>query len=213
MATGREQGKGDVMGLLSKIAKVAKAVVKSPITKVAAGGVAIICPPVGISALAGLAAADKVVDAVDAGNAVRKQVAAGLGGRAGVPGGREPVAAALGQVQKNIARAKQGQTAAGIVKATAAAAKSDPDAARALATMKLVQAAKQGKPQAKLALLQQVRKQVAATIAAGVKPGATTQEKQASRLVTALVKETAARKRISRRFGVDKRNARVVRVA
>lgn len=201
------------MGLLSKIAKVAKAVVKSPITKAAAGGVAIICPPAGIGALAGIAAADKIVDAVDAGNAVRKQVAAGFGGRPGVAGGREPVAAALGQVQKGIARAQQGKTAAGIVKATAVAAKTDPNAKRALETMKLVQAAKLGKPAAKQALMLHVRKQIAGVVAAGVRPGATPQEKQAGRLVTALIKDTAARKRISRRFGVDKRTARVVRVA
>lgn len=51
------------MSIFSSIAKVAKAVIKSPITKVAAGGLAVAFPVVGIPAAAGVAIAGKVVDA------------------------------------------------------------------------------------------------------------------------------------------------------
>lgn len=51
------------MGIFGSIAKIAKAVVKNPITKVAAGGLAIAFPPIGIPAAAGVAIAGKVVDA------------------------------------------------------------------------------------------------------------------------------------------------------
>jgi len=54
-------------GLFKSIGKIAKAVVKSPITKIAAGALAIVVPPAGAAAIAGLAVANKAVDMVDAG--------------------------------------------------------------------------------------------------------------------------------------------------
>lgn len=200
------------MSFLSSIAKIAKSVVKSPITKVVAGGVAVVCPVVGVPALAGLAAADKVVDATDSGMAAVKAARSAVGGVAGVPGGRVPFAAAMAQHTLGN-RAKQGMVAARIVRNTAKLAKTDPEARRALNAMKLVKAAKQGQPAAKAALLGEVKKQIAYTITAGTKPGATPQEKQVARLTVALIKGTAARKRASRKFGVDRRTARIVRVA
>jgi len=201
------------MSFLSSIAKIAKSVVKSPITKVIAGGVAVVVPVVGVPALAGLAAADKVVDATDKGLAAVKAARSAVGGVAAVPGGRVPFAAALSQTAVG-ARAKQGMVAAKIVRNTAKLAKAgDHEAQRALATMKLVKAAKQGQPMAKAALLSEVKSQIAYTLKAGAAPNATPQEKQVARLTAALIRGTAARKRASRKFGVDRRTARIVRVA
>lgn len=68
-------GKG--IGKAAKsVGKVAKAVVKSPITKVVAGGVAVVFPPVGISAMAALTVADKVVTAAEQTKDVAKRAAA-----------------------------------------------------------------------------------------------------------------------------------------
>ena len=201
------------MSFLSSIAKIAKSVVKSPITKVVAGGVAVVCPIVGVPALAGIAAADKVVDATDAGLAAVKSARSAVGGVAGVPGGRVPFAAAMSQHTLGN-RAKQGMVAARIIKNTEKLAKSgDREAQRALNAMKLAKAAKQGNPMAKAALTETVKKQIAYTLRAGSKPSATPQEKQVARLTLALIKSTAARKRASRKFGVDRRTARIVRVA
>jgi len=60
------------MGFFSKIAKVTKSVVRSPITKVAAGGLAIAFPPAGIPAVAGLAIANTTLDRVDQAQAAAK---------------------------------------------------------------------------------------------------------------------------------------------
>lgn len=201
------------MSFLDDIAKVAKIVVKSPVTKVVAGGVAVVMPAVGVPALAGLAAADKVVDASDKGVAVVKAAIAGKNLPA-VPGGRLPFAAALGQANFKGTLATQGAAAAKILANTAAQAKKgDPEAQRALKAMQLVKAAKQGQPAAKTALLKEVKTQVANVLRIGSAPQATPQEKQTARVVTALIKATAARKRASRKFGVNRQTARVVRVA
>lgn len=200
------------MSFLDSIAKIAKSVVKSPITKVVAGGVSLVMPAVGIPALAGLAAADKVVSAADKGRAVLKQVKAGSAAP-GVPGGRSALGATLKQANFKTSRLVQGTAASKIVAATKQAAKTDPNAKRALAALQLVQAAKQGQPAARAALASTVRKQVQGIVAAGQAKGASPQQQQAARLTVALVKATAARKRVSRKFGVDRRTARVVRVA
>lgn len=201
------------MSLLGDIAKVAKSVVHSPITKVVAGGLAVVVPVVGVPALAGLAAADKVIDATDKGTAALKAARSAVGGHAGVPGGRVPFAAAMQQYSHGN-RAKQGLAAAQIIRNTVAQAKKgDPEAKRAVNAMKLVKAAKQGQPAARMALISEVKKQLAFTVKQGAAPHATPQEKQVARITVALVKATAARKRASRKFGVDRRTARIVRVA
>lgn len=45
------------------VGKIAKAVVKSPITKLAAGALVVVCPPAGAGAMAALAASDKIIAA------------------------------------------------------------------------------------------------------------------------------------------------------
>ncbi len=68
-------GKG--IGKAAKsVGKVAKSVIKSPITKVVAGGVAVVFPPVGISAMAAISVADKVVTAAEQTKDVAKKAAA-----------------------------------------------------------------------------------------------------------------------------------------
>lgn len=201
------------MSFLDDVAKVAKVIVKSPVTKVVAGGVAVVMPAIGVPALAGLAAADKVVDATDKGVAVVKAVAAGKN-LPSIPGGRLPFAASLGQANFKGTLATQGAAAAKILANTAAQAKKgDAGAQRAMAAMKLVKAAKQGQPAAKAALLKEVKTQVANVLRVGSASNASPQDKQAARVVTALIKATAARKRASRKFGVNRQTARVVRVA
>ncbi len=202
------------MSFLDDIGKVCKSVVKSPVTKVVAGGVAIAFPAVGVPALAGLAVADRVVSAHDKGEAVRIAAGVAQGAIQQYAGGRNDFAMAMSQASQGTSLAKQGAAAAKIVVATAKQAKAgDPEAQRALRAMKLVKAARQGQPAARAALHKEVKTQIANVLRMGAAPHATPVEKQTARVVTALIKATAARKRASRKFGVDRRTARVVRVA
>ncbi len=203
------------MSFLDDIASVAKAVVKSPITKVVAGGIAIVAPPVGLSALAGIAAADKVVDAIDSGKSVVAQAQNALNAaRAGVPGGRVPLVASARLSPNMLTRAKQASTAANVVTATAALAKAgDPLAARNVKLLQIVQQAKQGQPKAVALLHQEVKKQVNHVLAAGKAPNATPEEKKMAELTGRLLKATVARKQYARKFAVNTRTARVHRVA
>ena len=212
MEPSRSESEGNV-SFLNDIAKIGKAVLKSPVTKVVAGGVAVVFPPVGVPALAGIAVAEKVVDATDKGVKIQNAVRAAQGGLAQIPGGRSPFAAVIGRAQLNSPAAKQALAAAQLVKNTAMAAKSDPNARHALQVMKVVKAAKQGNPMAVKSLHGFVKKQIASTLLAGKKPNATAQEKTTARLVTGVIQATAARKKASRKYGVDRRTMRVVRVA
>lgn len=106
-----------------------------------------------------------------------------------------------------------GKVAADLVLSTAKAAKTDPRAASFLKVMKTVEAAKRGNPQAKVAVKKYVKSQVATVLREGARADAPPEVKQAARLAGAVIKATAARKRASRQFGVDRRTARVVRVA
>lgn len=202
------------MSLLGDIAKVAKAVVKSPITKVAAGGLAIVFPPVGVTALAGIAAAEKIVDAADKGQAILKAAHGANAGVPQLPGGRAPIAALHARGLLNSNAAQQAVAAAKIIKNTAALAKQgNPDAARALRVLQTVKAAKGGNANALASLRQTVKAEIAGTIRRGRAPDATDADKRAGRMVTALVQATAARKVAARKFGVNRQTARIVRVA
>lgn len=63
------------MGILDDIGGAVKSVVKSPITKAVAGGVAVVCPAVGAPALAGIAAANTVISAAESADKVRRAAA------------------------------------------------------------------------------------------------------------------------------------------
>ena len=64
------------MSFLSKafksIKRVASAVVHSPVVKIASVGLAVVCPPAGVGAMAALAAADKVIKATDSADPKRR---------------------------------------------------------------------------------------------------------------------------------------------
>lgn len=57
------------------LGKIGKEIVRSPITKIVAGGLAFVCPPAGVSLGVALVAADKVIGAVDSANAIKRAFA------------------------------------------------------------------------------------------------------------------------------------------
>jgi len=200
------------MSLLGSIAKIGKSIIKSPITKAVAGGVAIVFPPVGVPALAGVVAAEQIIKATDDGAAAVKAVRSTL-----APDKQNSPAAiksALTGFPALRAKALAAQAAAQVVSNTKKlAASGDKNAVRSLAVLKVVQGAKRGDPKAKALLHQEIKKQVSGVIAAGSKPGATPAEKSMARVTASLVKATAARKVAARRFGINRSTARIVRVA
>ncbi len=142
--------------------------------------------------LGNLKVADGVTKAVDRGKASAKvQLAAGMPS----------------------ANMRAGSVAANVVIHTAKAAANDPRAAAFMKVLRTVEAAKRGSPAAKMQLKSYVKAQVATVLREGARPDAEPEVKQAARLAGAVIKATAARKRASRKFGVDRRTARVVRVA
>jgi hypothetical protein len=173
MAHGRRASKGDLMSFLDDLASIAKKVVKSPITKIVAGGIAIVAPPIGAGALAGITAADKITDAIDKGKAVVKAVQSGKGFSAAIPGGRLPSQAQVAQLGARFGMAKQAATAAKAVAATAKLAKTDPNAKRAVRLLQVVQKAKAGNPAARAVLHQEVKKQVRHVLSKANDPKAT----------------------------------------
>lgn len=62
------------IGFLKAIGKVAKSVVRSPITKMTAAGLSVAFPAVGVPMAAGIAVADKVVTAAESKSKVRRRV-------------------------------------------------------------------------------------------------------------------------------------------
>lgn len=168
------------MGFFSGIASIAKDIVKSPITKAAVGGAAIVFPPVGVPAAAAVAsanvalsyadrpegkailnAADKLVAKKKTKAKVTLMAAAKAQVRRGVP----PATAKVNMLHKARALAPKLHSAGGAgvaqrrnalaaqLKRTAQlAAKGDVGARRALATFKVVSAARKGDPKAKAAV-------------------------------------------------------------
>jgi len=216
MALRGAESKGDVMSFLSDLGSIAKSVVHSPITKIVAGGIAIIAPPIGGPALAGIAAADKITAAIDKGKALVSQAGgvvhdAGAVFRSGVPGGAPAITRP--QLSRAVAQG-QAKIAIKAVAATAALAKSGhPDAQRNLKIIQLVQAAKQGQPKAQALLHQEIKKQVNHVLSKAHDPKATAEEKKLADLTGRLLKATVARKQYARKFAVNTRTARVHRVA
>ena len=168
------------MGFFSGIASIAKDVVKSPITKVVVGGAAIVFPPVGVPAAAAVAsanvalayadkpegkailgAADKLVAGKKKAKAkVTLQRAANAAIKRGVPPAKAK--AAMLQKARQLAPKLNAQPSL-VSKHRAALAlqlrntkkladKGDAGAKRALATFKVVAAARKGDPKAKAAV-------------------------------------------------------------
>jgi len=167
------------MGFFSDIVSVAKDVVKSPITKAVAGGAAIVFPPVGVPAAAAVASANvalayadrpeakAIIGAADKLVAKKKHVAKvslAATARAQVKRGVPPAVAKAEMLNKarrvssklvGAQRQATGYRAelAGQLKRTQLlAAKGDVGARRALATFKVVAAARKGDPKAKQAV-------------------------------------------------------------
>lgn len=167
------------MGFFSGIVNVAKDVVKSPITKVVVGGAAIVFPPVGVPAAAAVASAnvalayaDKpegkaIIGAADKLVAKKKaKVSLIVAARAAVKRGVPPAkakAAMLNKARKMAPKLNAGGVGGLVQKHRAAlalqlkntaalAARGDVGAKRALATFKVVAAARKGNPKAKAAV-------------------------------------------------------------
>jgi len=199
------------MSFLKDIGKIAKVVVKSPITKVGLGGVALVFPAVGVPALAGVAAAEKLIDAAERGNVAKGLASAAVAGAGGFAGANPSIAASLSAASNALPEAKK---AMAIIAATRKQAEAgDPGAQHALKVLKAVKAARDGNPKAQAALSTYVKKNVVHVIAAGKKPDATPAEQSQAGLVSGLLKGTAARKMAARKYGVNRHTARVVRVA
>jgi hypothetical protein len=146
-----------------------------------------------------------VTKAVSVGKAAAKaQLAAGVPA-GGVQGVNMP------QLKAG-ANLKAGQLASEMVVKTAQAAAKDPRAKQFMQVLRTVDAAKRGNINAKRAIAAHVRKNVAVIIREGSRPGAPPELKQAAKLTAAAIKATAARKKASRSYGVDRRTARIVRV-
>lgn len=64
-SVGDEVGFGFISDAVKSVGKAVKSVVKSPVLKVAATGLSFVAPPVGVPALVGLTAADKVISAAE----------------------------------------------------------------------------------------------------------------------------------------------------
>ena len=167
------------MGFFSSIVGVAKDVVKSPITQVVVGGAAIVFPPVGVPAAAAVATANVALAYADSkqGKAVvgvadklvakkRAKVTLQATARANIKRGMPPAKAKaqmLAQARRIAPKLKASPAAGAVAKHRAAlaaqlkntaklAAKGDAGARRALATFKVVAAARKGDPKAKAAV-------------------------------------------------------------
>lgn len=99
---------------------IAKAIAKSPITKIVAGGAAFVFPPVGVPALAAVGMADKLIDGAKKANQVASALKKGKANpRALTPKQKADINA--GVAAKNI-----------LIRTQALAKKGDPNAKRAL---------------------------------------------------------------------------------
>lgn len=164
------------MSFFSSIAKIGKSIIKSPVVKVVAGGAAVVFPPIGVPAVAAVAAANTALAMAESGPAkAALNAAAKLGAKtklinkaraqvkAGVP--KAKVKANMMRQAHAVARKVRAQKpaaakankhraelAAQLKRTKALAAKGDTGAKRALATFKVVAAARKGDPNARKAI-------------------------------------------------------------
>jgi hypothetical protein len=164
------------MSFFSGIAKFAKSVIKSPVVKAVAGGAAIVFPPVGVPAVAAIATANTALALAESGPAkAALGAAAKLGAKtklvnrarrqikAGVPKAKakaQMIRSAHAIARKvratkpaaKMANKHRTELAAQLKRTKSLAAKGDPGAKRALATFKVVAAARKGNPKARAAV-------------------------------------------------------------
>lgn len=146
-------------GFLEDVGDVAKDIVTSDVTKVVAGGLAVVFPPVGVPAAAALVAANGVVEAVDAAQDARRKVSR-AGRRIRGKGKARGRGRGRGKVSPAGSRAVlKSKVAKAIVKTTAKAAKAgDKDAQRGLFILRVARRMKEARKLiAKRRLLQQKR--------------------------------------------------------
>lgn len=164
------------MSFFGKIGKIAASVIRSPITKGVASGLAVVYPPAGVPAAAAVASANMALDYAEksglagaAGKALgegkkpaalaRIAVKARAQLKAGVPPAQVKARVQAAKrvmlrrtVGKPVPSAHRTQLAAQLRNTKALAAKGDVGAKRALATFKLVSQARKGNPAARKAV-------------------------------------------------------------